>query len=227
MSISEQDWQAAVDAIGEAEVAVISCHVHPDGDALGSALALHRALANAGREAVVSFSEPFVVARHYRFLAGLDRLVPPDQVPHDADLFVCFDAGSLDRLGTLVDAFRGAARTLVVAEDGEEDAGVVQVAGDTHVGDGHQRARLVGPLGLQPFAGEPPDRLGQAAGSGVAGVGHGVSQSSGPYRVTSLPSSSTPGVRSASRSAATSTRRAWKPSPATVATARVARCRRS
>jgi bifunctional oligoribonuclease and PAP phosphatase NrnA len=114
VSIPEQDWQAAVDAIAEAEVAVISCHIHPDGDALGSALALHRALANAGREAVVSFSEPFAVARHYRFLAGLDRLVPPGKVPLDADLFLCFDAGSLDRLGTLVDAFQGAARTVVV-----------------------------------------------------------------------------------------------------------------
>jgi bifunctional oligoribonuclease and PAP phosphatase NrnA len=114
VSISEQDWQAATAAIAEAEVAVISCHIHPDGDALGSALALHRALANAGREAVVSFSEPFVVARHYRFLAGLDRLVPPDQVPRDPDLFVCFDAGSLDRLGSLADVFQGAARTLVI-----------------------------------------------------------------------------------------------------------------
>src|SRR4029453_9986001 len=37
-----------------------------------------------------------------------------DKVPLDADLFVCFDARPLDRLGTLVDAFRGAARTLVV-----------------------------------------------------------------------------------------------------------------
>ena len=55
-----------------------------------------------------------MVAPHYRFLADLDRLVPPSQVPKDADLFVCFDAGSLDRLGTLVDAFRGAARTVVV-----------------------------------------------------------------------------------------------------------------
>jgi phosphoesterase RecJ-like protein len=114
VSIPEQDWQAATRAIAEAEVAVISCHIHPDGDALGSALALHRALGNAGREAVLSFSEPFVVARHYRFLAGLDRLVPPDRVPHSADLFVCFDAGSLDRLGSLVDAFQGAARTVVV-----------------------------------------------------------------------------------------------------------------
>jgi bifunctional oligoribonuclease and PAP phosphatase NrnA len=114
VSITEQDWQAAVDAIAEAEVAVISCHIHPDGDALGSALALHRALANAGRDALASFSEPFTVARHYRFLTGLDRLVPPDQVPRDADLFLCFDAGSLDRLGSLADAFEGAARTVVV-----------------------------------------------------------------------------------------------------------------
>src|SRR6266496_4199974 len=44
---------------------------------------------------------------------------------------------------------------------------------------------------------------------------------------TSLDSSSTPGLRSTSRSAVTSTLRAWKPSPDTAATARVARCRRS
>jgi phosphoesterase RecJ-like protein len=93
---------------------VITCHLHPDGDALGSALALHRALANAGRDAVVSFSEPFTVAPHYRFLAGLDRLTPPDQVPRSPELLVCFDTGSLDRLGSLVDAFQGAARTVVI-----------------------------------------------------------------------------------------------------------------
>src|SRR5215218_7080997 len=52
-------------------------------------------------------------------------------------------------------------------------------------------------------------------------------QSSGPYRVTSLESSSTPGVRPTSRSAVATTLRARKPSPATVATARVVRCRRS
>jgi len=63
---------------------------------------------------VVSFSEPFTVAPHYRFLAGLDRLTPPDRVPSSADLFVCFDTGSLDRLGSLVDAFQGAARTVVI-----------------------------------------------------------------------------------------------------------------
>src|SRR6266511_2388711 len=114
MSIEAQQWQAAVAAITGAEQTVISCHLHPDGDALGSALALHRALVNSGRRAVVSFSEPFEVAPQYRFLPGVDQLTPPDRVPRSADLFVCFDAGSLDRLGSLVKAFRGARRTVVI-----------------------------------------------------------------------------------------------------------------
>jgi phosphoesterase RecJ-like protein len=113
-AVAERDWDAAVAAIAAAGTTVISCHVNPDGDALGSALALHLALAGSGKRALASFSEPFVVPPQYRFLAGLDRLVPPGRVRTDADLFICFDAGSLDRLGTLVDAFRGAARTIVV-----------------------------------------------------------------------------------------------------------------
>jgi phosphoesterase RecJ-like protein len=113
-AVAERDWDAAVAAIAASGTTVISCHLNPDGDALGSALALHLGLAAGGREALVSFPEPFVVPPQYRFLAGLDRLVPPGQVPDDADLFVCFDAGSLDRLGSLVGAFEGAARTVVV-----------------------------------------------------------------------------------------------------------------
>jgi bifunctional oligoribonuclease and PAP phosphatase NrnA len=103
-----------VAALAGARTTVISCHLNPDGDALGSALALHLGLAASGRQALVSFSEPFVVAPQYRFLAGLDRLTKPDEVPTDADLFLCFDTGSIDRLGTLVGAFDGAARTVVV-----------------------------------------------------------------------------------------------------------------
>jgi phosphoesterase RecJ-like protein len=114
MSISHADWRAAAAAIETAGDVVVSCHVNPDGDALGSALALALALERVGRRPVVSFSEPFVVAPQYRFLDGLDRLVPPNRVPADADLFVCFDTGSLDRLGSLGDRFAGARRTMVI-----------------------------------------------------------------------------------------------------------------
>jgi bifunctional oligoribonuclease and PAP phosphatase NrnA len=114
MTIAPGDWQAATNAIRSAKQAVISCHLHPDGDALGSALALHGALVKAGHAAVVSFSEPFEVAAQYRFLPGLDRLTPPGEVPAEPEVFVCFDTGSLDRLGSLAGAFQRARRTVVI-----------------------------------------------------------------------------------------------------------------
>ena len=76
MSTTEVD-----DALGRAAAVIaaapevaLACHVNPDGDALGSMLALHLALRAAGRRSVASFPEPFVVADHYRDLAGLDTL---------------------------------------------------------------------------------------------------------------------------------------------------------
>jgi phosphoesterase RecJ-like protein len=116
--IAPERWRAAAEAIsdlGSAGTVVISGHVNPDGDALGSALALHLALTRHGAaHALISFSAPFAVAPNYRFLAGLDAIVPSSQVPLDADLFVVFDTGSPDRLGTLLPAFQGARRRMVV-----------------------------------------------------------------------------------------------------------------
>jgi phosphoesterase RecJ-like protein len=114
MPISAQEWTEAAEAVAGAPRVVVSCHVNPDGDALGSAMALHLALTRAGRDSVVSFSAPFVVAPHYRFLPALDQLTPPEQVPGDADLFICFDTAAPDRLGSLAAAFEGARRTIVV-----------------------------------------------------------------------------------------------------------------
>lgn len=114
MPLSATQWTEAAEAVAAARQVVVSCHVNPDGDALGSALALHLALSRAGHASVVSFSEPFVVASHYRFLPGLDQLTPPARVPTDADLFICFDTAAPDRLGSLAGAFEGAGRTIVV-----------------------------------------------------------------------------------------------------------------
>ena len=50
----------------------------PDGDALGSMLALHHVLRAAGVDSVASFPTPFVVAPHYRELPGLELLTPPE-----------------------------------------------------------------------------------------------------------------------------------------------------
>jgi len=115
VSITEADWSVAVEAIRGANDVVLACHQGPDGDALGSMLAMTLALRALGRDPVASWgSDPFVVPRHYKFLPRLDLLTPPEQVPAKPQMMITFDAGSFDRLGTLEPNGRAASNLIVV-----------------------------------------------------------------------------------------------------------------
>jgi phosphoesterase RecJ-like protein len=106
--------QAAA-AIAAAPTLALACHHTPDGDALGSVLALHLlALAN-GKESVASWPEPFPVAPHYEFLPGLDLATKPGDFPSHPDLMVTFDCGSIGRLAELGGP-AGNARELIVVD---------------------------------------------------------------------------------------------------------------
>jgi phosphoesterase RecJ-like protein len=89
--------------IREAKVIGLACHVEPDGDALGSLLAMHHLARAHGRPSVASWPEPFGVAPHYRYLPGLDLCTKPADFPPDPDVMVTFDCGSLDRLHELAE----------------------------------------------------------------------------------------------------------------------------
>jgi phosphoesterase RecJ-like protein len=104
----------AAEAIVAAPHVALACHVSPDGDALGSMLALHHVLVAAGIESVASFSEPFLVAPHYRELPGLELLTPPARFPPEPAVMVTFDSGSLARLGDLEAAAKSADELIVV-----------------------------------------------------------------------------------------------------------------
>jgi phosphoesterase RecJ-like protein len=106
--------QAAIAAVAGAEQIVLACHVNPDGDALGSTLGMLHALRAAGRDAIATFPNPFVVAPHYRELPGLELLTRPEAVPAEPELMVTFDCGSLDRLGDLESVARDARELVVV-----------------------------------------------------------------------------------------------------------------
>jgi len=105
---------ATVAAITGARTVALACHVNPDGDALGSMLALMHVLRAAGRDVVASFPTPFRVAPHYRDLPGLDLLVEPADFPTAPDVMVTFDCGSAARLGDLEAAARGARELVVI-----------------------------------------------------------------------------------------------------------------
>ena len=107
--------EAAVALLQEHDDIALVCHVNPDGDALGSMLALGLALRSLGKRVVASWgSEPFEVPAAYRSLPGLDLLVPAAEVPAAPALLVTFDTGSADRLGALADRVPAAGDVLVV-----------------------------------------------------------------------------------------------------------------
>lgn len=102
-TVQEKHWRSAVAALDAAGEICLACHVRPDGDALGSMLAVAQALRARGTARVVaSFGdEPFSVPRLLRFLPGLDLLGPPGAVPSRPQVMITFDVSSVDRLGVL------------------------------------------------------------------------------------------------------------------------------
>jgi phosphoesterase RecJ-like protein len=119
--MSGTELDAAVRAIHDADAVALACHVGPDGDALGSMLALHHLCLAYGKPSVASWPEPFTVAPHYRYLPGLDLATPPDQFPAAPELMLTFDCGSLDRLGALAYSAKAAAQLVVVDHHASND----------------------------------------------------------------------------------------------------------
>lgn len=108
------DIDAAVARLRATDEVALACHVNPDGDALGSMLGFFHAWTASGRRAVASFSEPFVVATHYRDVPGLDVLTPPSKYPTAPEVMVTFDCGSRGRLGDLEPAAEAAGELIVL-----------------------------------------------------------------------------------------------------------------
>ncbi|QGP93268.1 Bifunctional oligoribonuclease and PAP phosphatase NrnA [Neomoorella glycerini] len=78
------------------EVAVVS-HIIPDGDCLGSTLALALALRQRGTRAVAINADP--VPEMFQFLPGQKTIIPPDKVTEVPPLLVMVDSTDMERAG--------------------------------------------------------------------------------------------------------------------------------
>lgn len=76
----------------------IASHSDPDGDALGSLLALGLALSKFGKETTL-YNESAIPAV-YRFLPAIDRIVHRLEKPERYDTAVVLDCGDISRLGS-------------------------------------------------------------------------------------------------------------------------------
>jgi bifunctional oligoribonuclease and PAP phosphatase NrnA len=139
----------AAEVITRSPQIALACHINPDGDALGSTLALHHVLRAAGVDSVASFSEPFVVAPHYRQLPGLDLMTPPDRYPADPEVMATFDSGSLSRLGDLERSAKAATELIVIDHHvSNQRYGTINVIDPDAAASGVLVRRLIDRLGL-------------------------------------------------------------------------------
>ena len=97
--------EAAAVALRSAAKVLLACHVNPDGDTMGSALALGLALRPAGKEVTLACADE--VPLPYRFMPGSDSFLRA--VPEEAlDVAVALDCDGERRLGALAPAVRRA-----------------------------------------------------------------------------------------------------------------------
>jgi len=104
------DWDKACEAIRGANGIVLTTHCSPDGDGIGSQLALYHGLKEAGKNVYMHNRDG--VPRIYRFLPGSDAVSEGEDFGDgDVDLIISLDAGSKSRLGLPDTFFEG--RTLL------------------------------------------------------------------------------------------------------------------
>ena len=90
--------------LGQANYIVLTTHIHPDGDAMGSLLALYAYLRAQGKCVKMLLDDE--VPRSFKFLADWDKIESPQARVHEADLLVILDASDLERIGKVKDVVK-------------------------------------------------------------------------------------------------------------------------
>lgn len=96
---------------------LVAGHVRPDGDALGSVLALHLAARAAGADSIPAIGEaPLELVPELAALPGAEQLRDATALPaaDELDLVVTADAAAPDRLGAVAPLLESAPRSIVL-----------------------------------------------------------------------------------------------------------------
>lgn len=101
------DWSPFVAFVGRHQRFLVTTHVRPDGDALGSQLAMCVALEAIGKTCRPMVASP--VPDRYRFMdtsAKIELFQPPGETFLDCDAIVVVDTGTWNQLGRAADLVR-------------------------------------------------------------------------------------------------------------------------
>lgn len=98
--------EAIAAKLNEAERFVISCHTQPDGDGMGSTLAVAQFLLTKGKTVTATIPDVSAFPGQYAFLPGRELLRP--YKGEEFDVFVALDCATIDRLGALTETAKQA-----------------------------------------------------------------------------------------------------------------------
>lgn len=132
MASQVEEFKRIARLIGEASTIAVCAHTAPDGDAIGSVLALAELIENMWPEKSVArlLADDDVVPRPYRFLPRSEDMIPACVYDETPDLFVCVDLSSPGRLALARPVMERSAHVAVLdhhpTDESFWDAGVVR-----------------------------------------------------------------------------------------------------
>lgn len=98
-------------ALKNANSILLCCHISPDGDAIGSLLAMGMALRSMGKQVTMACGDP--VPAQLRFLPGAAEIVEPEALKgKNFDLALSVDTATVELMGSCADAFFAAPITM-------------------------------------------------------------------------------------------------------------------
>ena len=108
--ISQEHLYKFIKMVDKADTIAIASHVNPDGDNLGSSLALRKSLEDYGKDVEVIAID--TIDDYLQFLPELDKYKNPSRDSYD--LFIIVDCSEFDRIGSATELARNSKKTIVV-----------------------------------------------------------------------------------------------------------------
>lgn len=107
------NFEPAIDLLQKAQTIAVCGHINPDGDSIGSTLALAHALQKCGKK-VDALVPKLGNLEQYDFLTGFASLKAAKDYEEKVDLFVLVDVAVSSRIGDAYHSFAQAQKTLII-----------------------------------------------------------------------------------------------------------------
>ncbi len=154
--IAEPDARLALEQISRASTILLTTHEGPDGDGIGSEIALARALRKCGKKVWIVNGDD--CARTFRFLdSNSDIIIWNERHEHahpglfdDVDLAILVDTSEIERIGRLGDRLRHRAGPVVAIDHHQKNPrSMAGIIGPDFSSTGELMVRVLDALGIE------------------------------------------------------------------------------